>query len=104
LKNATVEFTETVGRLYHQKGDHKNLVDKKIMYFFEHIRSKYNLKTNEMNEGFLKTLSGKTGMTYNELKKIFDFLNWLSEKNKIYESELHKCNEMIEYYYAKTTN
>jgi hypothetical protein len=103
LKNSTVEFTETVGRLYYQQGDHKNLVDKKIKYYFEHIRSKYNLKTHEVNEEFLKALSGKTGMPYNELKNLFDFLNWLSEKDKINENELHKCNELIENFYAKTT-
>lgn len=104
LKNSTVEFTETVGRLYYQKGDHKNLSDKKITYFYEHIRSKYNLKTNAVNPEFLKALSGKTGMTYDELEKLFDFIHRLSEKNKVGENELQQCNERIENFYAKTKN
>jgi hypothetical protein len=41
LANTTLEFTETVGRLYFQYKDHKNIADKKITYFLENLMMNY---------------------------------------------------------------
>jgi len=102
LKNTTVEFVDTVGRLYYQKGDHKDLAMKRIMYFMEHLRSKYHVNTNEIDVDFFHYLSNKTGIEQKEIERIFKFLNWIKEKPLVNEMELHKCNELIELFYTKT--
>jgi hypothetical protein len=50
--NTSVAFTETVGRLYLQKKDNRNIADKMITYFLEHIRNQYFLNTNQLNDEF----------------------------------------------------
>ena len=42
-KNDSLEFVKTIGRLYHDKGDHKNLCRKMSAYFLEHVRNRYKL-------------------------------------------------------------
>jgi hypothetical protein len=36
--NTTLTYTETIGRLYLQKKDNRNIADKVVTYFLEHIR------------------------------------------------------------------
>lgn len=102
LKNTTVEFTEIVGRLYFHKKDHRDLLEKKRKYFMEHIRTTYYLNTNELDDEFFTHLSSKTGIERSELRNIFTTLREALVKNQITETELHKCNELIESFYRKT--
>ena len=55
-ENTTVTFTETIGRLYLQKKDNKNIADKMITYFNEYIRNTYFLNTNLVNDDFIAVL------------------------------------------------
>ena len=61
LRNDSVSFVETVGRLYFNKGDHNNLSEKMVQQFLEWVRTKYYLNTNLLNEDFTKHLAMKSG-------------------------------------------
>lgn len=103
LKNTSVEFTETVGRLYFQKKDHKDIAIKKYKFFLERIRSTYNIKTNDIDEKFIQLLANKSGVDIEELNELFDHILFISNQEKISESELLKCNKYIENFYQKTS-
>lgn len=96
FKNSTVEFTETIGRLYFQKKDHKNLADKKITYFLEYIRSTYYLKTTHFDSDFLEALSSKSGFEMAETKKLFLFIQQIRDRPYIQESELMELSTRID--------
>jgi hypothetical protein len=57
LRNTTLDFIRIVGRLYYQQKNHKNIADKRIIHFLERIRSRYFLKTEDINDETLKKLS-----------------------------------------------
>lgn len=59
--NSSVSFAETVGRLYYNRGDHRNLAEKMIQHFLEWVRNNYFLSTNMLNEDFVRMLSIKSG-------------------------------------------
>jgi hypothetical protein len=50
LKNATVEFVETIGRLYYQGHDPGNLAEKKMTYFLEYLRTKHHVRTAQLED------------------------------------------------------
>ena len=52
-KNDSLDFVKTIGRLYYDKGDHKNLSRKMGAFFLEHVRSRYKLPTGTLNEEFI---------------------------------------------------
>src|SRR6202007_303224 len=62
LKNSTVEFVNVVGQVYYEQRDNRNIAQKKIVYFKEHLRSRYFLKTDIMDKEFIERLSQKTGV------------------------------------------
>ncbi|MFI1745693.1 DUF4350 domain-containing protein [Thalassobellus sediminis] len=101
LQNTTLAFVKTISNLYFETQDHKNLIDKKITYFLEKIRSDFNLDTTTLNEDFIQKLASKTGKKKEEVKKLIDFINWLRTKNEFFEDNLIKLNRHIEAFYSK---
>jgi len=46
LNNASLDFVKTVGRLYFQRRDNKNLAQKMTAHFLDHVRGRYNIRTS----------------------------------------------------------
>ncbi|HKK12770.1 MAG TPA: hypothetical protein VJ945_08050, partial [Flavobacteriaceae bacterium] len=101
LENTTVGFVKTISNLYFETEDHKNLIDKKIIYFLEKIRTDYNMDTSVLNEEFITTLASKSGKNKEQIKKLVNFINWLRSKNEFFEDNLLKLNKHIEDFYSK---
>ena len=93
LQNVTVGFVDVVGTLYYQNKDHYNLAEKKITYFFDFIRTKYILKTNELDTDFIKSLAKKSGVEKSEVSQLINYI--VSLKKGISEHELIKLNRLI---------
>jgi len=101
LQNTTLAFVKTISNLYFETQDHKNLIDKKITYFLEKIRSDFNIDTTILDDDFIQKLASKTGKKKEEVKKLIDFINWLRTKNEFFEDNLIKLNRQIEAFYSK---
>ncbi len=100
MKNTSLEFAETVGQVYYEKGDHLNLALKKIKYFYEFIRSKYYLNVNQelkhSRTEFLENLANKSGKSLDDVKNLFDYINYVENTMIISEKELIYLNTLIE--------
>ncbi|MBC8109799.1 MAG: DUF4350 domain-containing protein, partial [Verrucomicrobia bacterium] len=88
LANTTLEFTETVGSVYFQYKDHKNIADKKITYFLEYLRSKFFVKTTDLNASLLETLAMKSGVSQLQIDAIFKKINFIRKQEVITEADL----------------
>ena len=97
--NTTVNFTETVGRLYLQKKNNKNIAEKMITYFYEHIRNKYFLNTNEVNKQFITTLAGKSGFGKEETEKLFNSITMIQSDENVSDDELMALNIQLQKFY-----
>lgn len=96
LKNATLDFTKTIGDLYYQHGDFTNIITNKIQYFLEQIRSKYYLNTNELSEGFISKLAIKSSNKKEDAKALIDYIVYLKSKSNHTEKDLIQLNKLIE--------
>jgi len=97
--NTSVAFTETVGRLYLQKKDNRNIADKMITYFLEHIRNQYFLNTNHLNEEFIDTLSRKSNVPLQQTEKLFHTINQVQQSFELDDRQLLSLNQQIENFY-----
>ncbi|MBC3846858.1 DUF4350 domain-containing protein [Winogradskyella echinorum] len=98
LDNATVDFTRTIGELYYQHGDFTNIIEKKIQYFLEFVRTKYYLDTNQLNPSFIEKLAVKSSNTKEDAKTLVDYLVFLKSKKQHTEQELIELNKKIEHF------
>jgi hypothetical protein len=96
LQNTTFKFVETVGALYYQTGNHKNIASKKITYFLEHIRKTFQLKTNIYDEVFIERISNLSGIDKQKVHDLFYYFSDIDLKSSITQQELLKLNQLIE--------
>jgi hypothetical protein len=94
--NASVAFAETVGRLYYQQKNNRHLADKMITYFYEHIRNKYFINTTALNNEFINSLAGKSGVSPIETNELFNLIKNIQEQENISDEELMELNLKIE--------
>lgn len=101
--NTSVTFAETVGRLYLQKKNNKNIAEKMITYFYEHIRNNYFLNANQINNEFMVSLSGKSGVPIETTQKLFNAIDKINTNKNISDIELLRLNELIQKFYKNKT-
>jgi hypothetical protein len=97
LPNLTVDFTKTIGNLYYQEGDHENLIDKKIIYFLEKIRTEYLIDTTKLDDIFIQKLHHKTGKNLTDIQELVFLIN--EHRNSYHgslEEDLIRINNAIE--------
>jgi hypothetical protein len=100
-RNDSLDFVKTIGRLYHDKGDHQNLSRKMAAYFLEHVRNRYKIPTGELNEQFVRTLHAKTGIAQEEINGIVSFIHELDHRANVSSSQLISFHNQLESYYKK---
>ena len=101
LPNTTIEFARTLGNLIMREGDHKAVIEKKILYFLDRIRTDFLLDTSRLDEEFIKKLAHKSGKDPGEVKKAVQLINtfrqqpempsenFLLELNAAFEKIIH---------------
>ncbi len=100
--NLTVDFVQTIGRLYFQSQNHKNIAEKKIKVFLEYIRSRYFLKTHQIDLDFVHSLSGKSNIDEGDLRALFNLILKVKKQPSITEERLVELNQMIDDFYERS--
>jgi len=96
LANTSLEFVSTVGNLYYQNGDHKNMAEKKINFLLDQIRTKYLLRTHEFNVEFINILASKSGNNSEEVQSLFRTITFIQSTTVISAGQLMDLNQKIE--------
>jgi hypothetical protein len=98
-KNDSLDFVRTIGRLYYDKADHRNLSKKMGAYFLEHIRNRYKLQTNSLDEEFIRSLQYKSGADESLLNSIISFIRYADDAPLITHRELAGFHKDLEAFY-----
>ncbi|MFN0200035.1 MAG: hypothetical protein ACKVTZ_00860, partial [Bacteroidia bacterium] len=98
-QNYSLEFAETIGRLYYKTQDHKNIAEKQIRSFLDHVRSRYYLSTKEFDTQFIEVLAAKTGLTVAFVGDIFNQIKHIKRSEQILENDLIAFSNKIETFY-----
>lgn len=99
LSNDSVDFAETMGRLYYLTRNNKDLAAKMIAYFKDGVRNRFFIRLVPGDPNLGKTLSLKSGRP---LEQVTELLNCLKETElaaEISDRQLLVLNSHIEKFY-----
>ena len=99
--NTTVSYTETIGRLYMQKKDNRNIALKMFTYFLEHVRSQYYLNTQNLNNDFVEALSRKSGVPESRVQHLLQLMDETDRADQINDLRLLEIHNMVQEYFKK---
>jgi hypothetical protein len=102
LKNTSIEFVRTIGKMYFEKGDHKNIADKKITYFLDYLRTAYHEKNIVFSKQFYQIISEKSAIALKEIENLFFYIEKIQKSNAVSEHQLNILNTLIEKFHQKT--
>lgn len=96
LANTTLEFVSTIGNLYYQNGNHKNIAEKKILFLMDQIRSQYMISTRQIDDQFIEALVLKSGKGEQEIRALFRAISFVQTATQISGEQLMDLNDKIE--------
>ncbi len=95
VKNTTVDFTKTIGNLYFQEKDYLDLMNKKITFFLERVRTELLMDTNVLDEVFIKRYQAKSGKPLEDVQNAINQINQLRKTQQATQEDLIALNEAI---------
>ncbi|WP_316830650.1 DUF4350 domain-containing protein [Pedobacter aquatilis] len=101
--NTSVAFAHVVGSVYYHERNNLDIAQKKINYLMEHLRTRYYLKTNEIQSNFAETLQLKTGINETLAKTLTRYFMQLPTLSDFSDTDLIGLNDIIEQFYKNTT-
>ncbi|MEO1259188.1 MAG: DUF4350 domain-containing protein [Bacteroidota bacterium] len=98
-ENTSLEFINTIGRLYFIQNNHRQLALEKMNLFLGFIREHYKLPTREINDAFKKQLSLKSEIPLNTIEKIFTIHTNILQSKFTSENTLVNFHREMEGFY-----
>ncbi len=98
-KNESLEFVTTIGKLYYEKGDHKNLAEKLTQYFFDYVRNRYKISTAEINSLFVQQLAAKSNKNVSDINAIAESIHTINLSDAITQKQLMDYYQLLENFY-----
>ena len=104
VNNTSVEYAETISKLYLVAGKHKNIAQQKYRYFFNFIKTRYgfNLKNNHTEDKI--RLAYITKVPQEDIEKIMQNYKKIESLPDTTTDELHESVVLINDFYFKTGN
>ena len=98
--NTSLQFAETVARLYYGQRDHLDLARKKISYFYEWLREQYQMPAGAVDELYLQRLIRKSGKPEAEVRSLFAYIQQIEQRRALAPEDLlllqHKLESFIQ--------
>jgi hypothetical protein len=103
LKNASLDFVQTIGRLYYQRRDNKNLAQKMTAHFLDQVRGKYNIRLSVADAEFEKRLAWKTGQDPAAIGDLMYHIRYIQDQPAVTDEALMELNFRLENFYRSNT-
>ena len=94
--NTTLEFVDTVSKLFLRTRDHKNIADKQIHYLLDDLRTRYRLDTSTLDETFVDRLVHKSGKSKDEAQSLVSAIRQAQQRDELSGDELVTLRRRVE--------
>lgn len=100
-RNTSVEFIETLGRLYFNQTNHIDLITKKMTHWESFLRDHLFIDTNQPEHELHLSIAAKSGIALNDITTIYKTYFWIKTQSSISDVELKRFVNMINQFYTK---
>ncbi|HEY6899410.1 MAG TPA: hypothetical protein VI233_02160, partial [Puia sp.] len=99
LRNTSLDFVQTIGRLYFQRRDNHNLAVKMVNHFLDQVRTRYHMSISALDEDFIDRLSYRTGYPREALSKLIGYMQALQGAAYLSDEDLMDFHQQLEVFY-----
>lgn len=102
LRNTTLDFVETVSSVYYSSHDNKSIATKKTQFWLEHIRQRYYISTNHLNDGFVQQLQRKSAVSKELIDAILNNIKRAEAQPRVTDDVLLSLTNSIDEFYQQS--
>lgn len=99
LRNTSLDFVRTIGRLYFQRRDNHNLAVKMVNHFLDQVRTRYRMSVSTFDEDFINRLSYRTGYPREAVSQLIGHMQALQGAPYLSDEELMDFHQQLEAFY-----
>lgn len=99
--NATLEFVQTVGKLYYQHRDSNSIVERLVLHFNDFLRTRFYLREVKYGDELYKKISERTTIPLDEVKSVFSVVITMQERIVNTDEDVKKLSKTIETFKEK---
>jgi hypothetical protein len=96
--NTSLVYIQSLGRLYFQRQNHRQLAIMKYKFFLSFVRSKYGIKTTKIDDSFINGLNEKSGISKQLIGQLINDAQYAVEQ-PIDEYFLVNLHNNMQYFY-----
>jgi hypothetical protein len=97
--NATLEFVDTVGRLYYQRGNHDDLARKKIAHFQEYLRNHLKIDGRTLDEPTASRITSRSGVSSELVEQVVSAIDRANQTRQMSADDLLRLSKPIDEFY-----
>jgi hypothetical protein len=97
--NESLQFIQTVGLLYYNKADHKNLAQKMIANFLDVLRNKYHINTQFVNASLATQITQKCSIDSALANELIETIQHIQLQPEITETTLQTLYNTLQNFY-----
>lgn len=99
VTNESLEWVKTIGTMYYEKGDHRNLAVKMAQHFQEHIRTRYQTQLDPSEPSSVVRLASRAGVDEPLVRDIATNLRYVHDAPSLTADQLTEWYQLIEKFY-----
>lgn len=104
IRNNSIDFAETLGRLYYLHHNNANLAQKMVQHLLEYIRQHYFLNTSQINAEFISGLARKSGYPHGFVEGMMQMVMEVRTGVDVDDQYLHQLYNSIYQFYQNPKN
>lgn len=97
--NDSLDFVKTIGRLYYQKNDNRNIAHKMSGFFVEYVHNRYFLNSDTLNDEYVERLAQKSGSNKTQIQSIVNYVSFAREGNGFSNEQVSEFYNLLEQFY-----
>lgn len=101
LKNQTLAFTRTIANMYFENNRQVEIVQHKIQYFLDYVRTRFYLSTEKLDDQFYRSLALRSQHSEEEVRDLFKSLISLQKEQKVNNEQLEHLDRTIQKFKAR---
>lgn len=101
LPNLSMDFTQTIARLYYKRADHRDIALKRFAYLLDFLRVKYNIRNTSFDDETCGMVAAKTGADSDTVLAVFRAAVSIEQSGAIDQDMLLRFNGLLEAFYAQ---
>lgn len=94
--NSTKEYINTLARLYLVGKNNIDMANKMMLYFLEHLRTRYHIQPKDFNTDNIEKLCLRTGVKKDVISQILEMSAYIRTHKKMDDSALKLLSDKIE--------